>query len=63
MKKGQNTNRPAKGSQIKVLPITKLKDINPTTQHNVQHLPSPVAFSCETNKNGDYAAGSTLLIQ
>jgi integrase len=27
MKKGQNTNRPAKGSQIKVQPITKLKDI------------------------------------
>ena len=28
MKKGQNTNRPAKGSKIKVQPITKLKDIN-----------------------------------
>jgi len=27
MKKGQNTNRPAKGSQIKVQPITKSKDI------------------------------------
>jgi integrase len=27
MKKGQNTNRPAKGSQIKVQPITRLKDI------------------------------------
>jgi hypothetical protein len=27
MKKGQNTNRPAKGSQIKVHPIIKLKDI------------------------------------
>ena len=27
MKKGQNTNRPAKGSQIKVQPITELKDI------------------------------------
>ena len=36
---------------------------NPTTQHSVQHLPFPVAFSCETNKNGDYAAGSSLLIQ
>jgi len=27
MKKGQNTNRPAKGSKIKVQPITRLKDI------------------------------------
>jgi hypothetical protein len=27
MKKGQNTNRPGKGSQIKVQPITRLKDI------------------------------------
>jgi len=41
----------------------KLDLLNPTTQHNVQHLPFPVAFSCETNKNNDYAAGSSLLIQ
>ena len=38
-------------------------ELIPTTQDSVQHLPFPVAFSCETNKNGDYAAGSTLLIQ
>lgn len=40
-----------------------VENVNPTTQHSVQHLPFPVAFSCETNKNGDYAAGSSLLIQ
>jgi glyceraldehyde-3-phosphate dehydrogenase/erythrose-4-phosphate dehydrogenase len=47
----------------KTLSVPVQSTDNPTTQHNVQHLPFPVAFSCETNKNGDYAAGSSLLIQ
>jgi len=49
--------------KINLMEAKKLDLLNPTTQHNVHHLPFPVAFSCETNRNGDYVSISSLLIQ